>query len=47
VADNGEPYSLVIDTDEGKYSDISILNKYLRVIEGTEKASSFKRVLKK
>jgi len=32
VADNGEPYSLVNDTDGGKVSNSNILNKYLKVI---------------
>jgi superfamily II DNA helicase RecQ len=32
VADNGEPYSLVNDTDGGKVSHSSILFKYLKVI---------------
>lgn len=32
VADNGEHFSLVNDTESGKKSDLSILNKYLRVI---------------
>jgi len=32
VADTEEPFSLVVDTDEGKYSNELILNKYLRVI---------------
>jgi hypothetical protein len=32
VADNGEPYSLVNDTDGGKVSNSYILNKYLKVI---------------
>ncbi len=31
--DNGEPFSLVDDTEEGKKSDDSILFKYLRVID--------------
>ncbi len=33
VTDSGEPFSLVNDTDSGKKSDFSILNKYLRVID--------------
>ncbi len=33
VADNGEAFSLVEDTDGGKKSSIEILLKYLRVIE--------------
>lgn len=33
VTDDGEPFSLVIDTESGKKSDFSILNKYLRVID--------------
>ena len=33
IAENGEPFSLVNDTDSGKISDMSILHKYLRVID--------------
>jgi superfamily II DNA helicase RecQ len=33
VAENGEPFSLLVDTDSGKKSDISILFKYLRVAD--------------
>ncbi|WP_139856325.1 DEAD/DEAH box helicase [Aequorivita sinensis] len=33
IADNGEPYSLVNDTDGGKVSSPEILFKYLKVIE--------------
>ena len=33
VADNGEPYSLTVDTNEGKFSDSTVLFKYLKVIE--------------
>ncbi|MBL7471371.1 DEAD/DEAH box helicase [Robertkochia sediminum] len=33
IADNGEPFSLVVDTDEGKFSAPEVLFKYLRVIE--------------
>jgi superfamily II DNA helicase RecQ len=33
VADNGEPFSLVEDTEGGKKSSIEILFKYLRVID--------------
>ena len=33
VADNGEPYSLVNDTEGGKKSSTQILMKYLRVID--------------
>lgn len=33
LADNGEPFSLVLDTDGGKISDVDILHKYLRVID--------------
>lgn len=33
VADNGEPFSLVEDTDGGKKSSEIILNKFLRVID--------------
>lgn len=33
IADNGEPYSLVIDSDGGKVSHVNILFKFLKVIE--------------
>jgi superfamily II DNA helicase RecQ len=33
VAENGQAYSLLNDTDSGRVSDISILYKYLRIIE--------------
>jgi superfamily II DNA helicase RecQ len=33
IADNGEPFSLVEDTEGGKRSDFLILKKYLRVID--------------
>lgn len=33
VADNGEPFSLTIDTDEGKQSSSEIVMKYLRVVD--------------
>ena len=33
VADNGEPFSLTIDTDEGKQSSYKIVMKYLRVVD--------------
>jgi superfamily II DNA helicase RecQ len=33
IADNGELYSLTVDTDYGKISDSDILFKYLKVIE--------------
>ena len=33
VAENGEPYSLTMDTDNGKKSSIDILFKYLKVID--------------
>ena len=33
VADNGEPFSLLVDTEEGKYSHHSIVHKYMRVID--------------
>jgi hypothetical protein len=33
VADNGEPYSLTIDTDGGKISSEDILFKYLKVVD--------------
>ncbi|MGJ1417793.1 DEAD/DEAH box helicase [Sphingobacterium multivorum] len=33
VSENGEPFSLVVDTDEGKHSNESTVHKYLRVIE--------------
>lgn len=33
VAENGEPFSLVEDTEGGKRSDTSILFKYLRVVD--------------
>ncbi|MFD1315241.1 DEAD/DEAH box helicase [Namhaeicola litoreus] len=33
VADNGESYSLVVDSDSGKKSDKEILFKYLKVID--------------
>jgi hypothetical protein len=33
VADNGEPYSLTVDTDFGKISNIDILFKYLKVVD--------------
>lgn len=33
VAENAEPYSLVVDTDGGKVSDKVILEKYLNVID--------------
>ncbi|WP_133557358.1 DEAD/DEAH box helicase [Algoriphagus boseongensis] len=33
VTDQGEPFSLMVDTEEGKYSHESILFKFLRVIE--------------
>lgn len=33
VADNGEPFSLVADTDFGKRSDVAVLFKYLRVVD--------------
>ena len=32
VTDAGEPFSLLVDTDEGKFYDSGIINKYLRVI---------------
>lgn len=33
VTDNGEPFSLVEDTEGGKKSSVEILHKYMRVIE--------------
>ena len=33
VADNGEPFSLLVDTEEGKYSHHSLVLKYMRVID--------------
>ena len=33
VADNGEPFSLLVDTEEGKYSHHALVFKYMRVIE--------------
>ena len=33
LADNGEPYSLLVDTKEGKYSHHSLVFKYMRVID--------------
>ncbi len=33
VADNGEPFSLTIDTDEGKQSSFRTVMKYLRVVD--------------
>jgi len=33
VADTGEPFSLTIDTDRGKVSSFSIVEKYMRVID--------------
>lgn len=33
VTDEGEPFSLMNDTEEGKYSDAEVLLKYLRVID--------------
>lgn len=33
VTDQGEPFSLMVDTEEGKYSHESVLLKFLRVID--------------
>lgn len=33
VADNGEPYSLTVDTDYGKQSPLDAVHKYIRVTE--------------
>jgi superfamily II DNA helicase RecQ/SAM-dependent methyltransferase len=33
VAENGEPFSLVVDTDYGKHHDDAVLLKYLRVVD--------------
>ena len=33
VADNGEPFSLTIDTDEGKQGSFETVMKYLRVVD--------------
>jgi len=33
IADNGEDYSITVDTDDGKNSDSAILFKYLKVID--------------
>lgn len=33
VADTGEPFSLTVDTDRGKVSSFSIVEKYMRVID--------------
>jgi hypothetical protein len=33
VAENGEPYSLTIDTDYGKLAPLDIVHKYIRVVE--------------
>lgn len=38
LAPNGEPFSLVEDTQEGKYSDSWIVGKYLRVIDDRDPA---------
>ncbi len=33
IADNGEPFSLTVDTDRGKVSSFEIVKKYMRVID--------------
>ena len=33
IADNGEPYSLTVDTDFGKESPLDVVSKYIRVTE--------------
>ncbi|MDD4390957.1 MAG: DEAD/DEAH box helicase [Eubacteriales bacterium] len=33
VTDNGEPFSLTVDTDRGKVSSFAIVEKYMRVID--------------
>lgn len=48
LADNGEPYSLTVDTDYGKESPLNIVHKYVRVVEeeigGTNQVDNLKHL---
>lgn len=48
LADNGEPYSLTVDTDYGKESPLDKVHKYIRVVEeeigGTNQVDNLKHL---